>query len=102
MRHKKRQPHRASDPAKLATKAVADDLTLQSRTIGALPIINRFIDRLNLHSLLNQFLPWEDGRSKVATSTAILLLVKNILLSREPIYGLAQWAAAYQPELLGL
>jgi|AntRauTorcE11898_2_1112593.scaffolds.fasta_scaffold09414_2 transposase len=102
MKRTKQQAHRAPDPAKLAPKASAGDLTLHTRTIGVLPIINQLIQRLQLKAVLDDFLPAEDGRNKLSTSDALLLLVRNILLSREPIYGLGGWAAAYVPELLGL
>jgi transposase len=99
---KRSQLHRPPDPAKLAPKASGGDLTLHSRNIGVLPIVNRFIARCQLRETLCQFLPREDARNRVETATAILLLVKNILISREPIYGIAQWAASWVPELLDL
>jgi transposase len=92
----------APDPAKFAPKASGGDLTLHSRTIGVLPIVNRLIARCRLRETLWKFLPSEDGRQRVDTATAILLLVRNILISREPIYGIGQWAASYVPELLDL
>lgn len=102
MKRTKQQAHRAPDPAKLAPKASAENLTLHTRTIGVLPIINQLIQKLQLKAVLDDFLPAEDGRNKLPTSNALLLLVRNILLSREPIYGIGGWAAAYMPELLGL
>lgn len=102
MKRKKKQVNQAFDPAKLAPKASAGDLTLHTRSIGVLPIINGIIKKLRLKATLDQFLPTEDRRNKIATSTALLLLVRNILLSREPIYGLGGWAATYVPELLDL
>jgi transposase len=100
-----RKPSRSQqppDPAKFAPKASGGDLTLHSRAIGVLPIVNQFIARCRLREILCQFLPREDARNRVDTATAILLLVRNILISREPIYGIAQWAAAWVPELLDL
>jgi transposase len=102
MKRRKQRAQRAPDPAKLAPKASGGDLTLHSRTVGVLPIINRLIARCRLRQTIAQFLPGEDARHRVDTATAILLLVRNILISREPIYGIGQWAAAYVPELLDL
>ncbi|MEO1619315.1 MAG: IS1634 family transposase [Planctomycetota bacterium] len=102
MEPKTNRPKPATDPAKLAPKASGGDMTLHSRTLGVLPIINQVIDRLQLKPTLDHFLPQEDRRSKITTATALLILVRNILLSREPLYGLGQWAADYVPELLGL
>jgi hypothetical protein len=86
----------------LAPKATAGNFTLHSRTIGALPIINRFMDRCRLRETLEKFFPPEDGRNRISTATAILLLVRNILISRQPIYGVGEWAASFVPELLDL
>ncbi|TWU06094.1 hypothetical protein Pla52n_18140 [Stieleria varia] len=36
------------------------------------------------------------------TSTALTLLIKNILINREPLYGLGAWVSQFVPELLGL
>ena len=103
MKPKKRsRSQQAPDPAKFAPKASGGDLTLHSRNVGVLPIVNRLIARCRLRETLWEFLPSEDGRQRVDTATAILLLVRNILISREPIYGIGQWAASYVPELLDL
>jgi transposase len=76
--------------------------TLRSSTVGALPILNRFLQRMRLEEFLRAYLPAEDGRSKISTPQALLVLLRNLLLSREPIYGLGEWAARYAPDLLGL
>lgn len=76
--------------------------TLRSEKIGALPIINHFLRRLRLEAWLQQHLPPEDCRVKIPAAKAILALLRNLLVSREPLYGLGEWAAAYAPDLLGL
>jgi len=32
----------------------------------------------------------------------LLVLLRNLLISREPLYGVGEWAARHEPELLGL
>ena len=76
--------------------------TLNSYTISVLPILDRFFDRLRLKAILRDHLPREDRRCRIATSTGLLLLLKNLLVSREPLYGIGEWAARHVPELLGL
>ena len=39
---------------------------------------------------------------KVDTSRVVLLLLKNLLVSREPVYGVAEWARNFGPELFDL
>jgi len=78
------------------------DKTLESYTVGALPIINRILDRMKLSTILAKHLPPDDPRTRISTPRAILVLVRNILVSREPIYGVGEWAARHAPELLEL
>ena len=80
----------------------ADDLALISRTLGGLPIINHVLDRLGLPASLAGVLPSGDGRQKLAPAAAIRVVVTNLVLGREPLYGLGEWAARYDPALLGL
>lgn len=75
---------------------------LQSATVGALPILNRVLERMRLEEFLRTALPAEDRRTKLSPTKALLLLVRNVLISREPIYGMGQWAARHAPDLLGL
>jgi transposase len=50
---------------------------------------------------LGEFL-WEDQRSKISNTAGVLVAVKNYLMSREPIYGIGDWAEQHAPELLGI
>jgi transposase len=75
---------------------------LNSRRIAALPILDYFLARLRLREFLGDHLPHEDGRTRVPTATALLVLLRNLLISREPLYGVGEWAARHEPELLGL
>jgi transposase len=76
--------------------------TLNSYTIAALPILDRLFDRLRLAPILRDHLPREGRRSRIPTTTGLLLLLKNLLVAREPLYGLGEWAARHAPEHLGL
>ena len=75
---------------------------LSSQRLGALPVINHFFDRAGLSGLLERYLPAEDPRLRVSAATAVRLVVANLLLGRAPLYGLAEWAAPFDPALLGL
>jgi transposase len=89
-------------PLRPGRTARAAGRILDSYTIGALPILDRFFDRLRLKPILRDHLPHEDRRCRIATATGLLLLLKNLLVCREPLYGLGEWAARHVPELLGL
>jgi transposase len=76
--------------------------TLTTHNVGALPLLNRIFDRMKLEEFLQQYLPPEDGRTKIPTARVLLVLVRNLLVSREPLYGVGEWAARQAPDLLGL
>lgn len=82
--------------------AQADGRTLNSRRVGALPILDRFLSRLRIGEAVGNRLPREDRRWRVSNTTALLLLAKNLLVSREPLYGVGGWAARHEPTWLGL
>jgi transposase len=89
-------------PQRPGTIARAAGRTLNSYHIAALPILDRFFQRLRLSQFLRDHLPREDRRSRVSTANGLLLLLKNLLVSREPLYGIAEWAARHVPGHLGL
>jgi transposase len=95
------EPQRPRQPGETA-RSKGRRRILNSRRIAALPILEHFLDRLRLREFLRDHLPHEDGRTRVPTATALLVLLRNLLISREPLYGVGEWAARYEPELLGL
>ena len=76
--------------------------TLRSYTVGALPILDDLLRRMRLAEFLRAALPPEDRRTKLSPVKALSVLLRNLLLSREPIYGVGEWAARHAPDLLGL
>jgi transposase len=75
---------------------------LVSHRLGALPVINHFLDRIGLDALLERWLPPADRRFKLDPATAIRLVVVNLLVGRAPLYGMGEWAAPFAPGLLRL
>jgi transposase len=102
MKRKDAKKKPIAPPSHRGARARAGGQTLQTCTIGALPIVNQLLDRMQLERFLNQHLPRDGRRMAVPTSRCLLVLLRNILLSREPIYGLGEWAERFAPELLGL
>lgn len=102
-------PKRTRSPAKSSAKealsapqARAGKQVLRSYQVGALPILNDLFRRMQLEDFLRAFLPPEDRRTKLSSAKALLVLLRNLLVSREPIYGVGEWAARHAPDLLGL
>src|SRR3954454_5700917 len=96
------QRKKAERQIRPGTHAQADGLELRSYDIGALPLLNQILDRMQLERLLHDHLPKDDPRTELSTVTALLVLIANLLLAREPVYGVGEWAARFPPELLGL
>jgi transposase len=67
-----------------------------------LPILNEVLRRMRLEEFLRAALPPEDRRMKLSPVKALLVLLRNLLVSREPIYGVGEWAARHAADALGL
>jgi transposase len=81
---------------------VAPSQQLDSHAVAALPILNQLLERIQLPQILREMLPREDGRVRVPAATGLLMLLKNYLLAREPLYGVTEWGLRQAPDLLGL
>ena len=55
-----------------------------------------------MRRILSEHLPRDDSRTELPTVTALLVLFANLLMAREPVYGVGEWAALFPPDLLGL
>jgi transposase len=86
----------------LGQQAAAEGFELCSYNVGALPLVNAFLDRMQLTELLADHLPADDPRTELPTVRALMVLVRNVLLARQPVYGVAEWAAQFPPDLLEL
>lgn len=82
----------------------ADDLALESRDLAAAPLVNHFLERLDLEGLLRTYVPERKfGRkAKLSTARTLRVMVCNVLLSRLPLYAVPAWLEGYVPEFFGL
>lgn len=80
----------------------AGQFTLSSQTLGALPIVNHFLERMGVAGQLDTYLPANDARLRLAPAVVILAVVRNIIIGHRPVYALGEWAAPYAPGLLDL
>lgn len=81
---------------------MSEDLALVSKAVGPLPVINNFLDRLRLDHFFAQFVPHTDRRLTLAPAVGLGVLLRNVLVAREPLYGLSDWAHRFDETLLGL
>ena len=95
-------PRRSKREVLPGKHAQADGLQLRSYDVGALPLLKRIVERMQLQRILSEHLPRDDSRTELPTVTALLVLFANLLMAREPVYGVGEWAALFPPDLLGL
>lgn len=69
-------------------------LRLRGLRMGALPILNRFIERMGLEQELSLAL------KNPGYVDALLALIKNILVERNALYAIGEWAALYDQGLV--
>ena len=63
-----------------------DEFTLQTERLGPLPLINHFLERIGLEGLLDKYVASADRRCTVSHAGALGVLLRSILVEREPIY----------------
>src|SRR3989338_9192062 len=69
--------------------------------LGPHPIISHYLDRMNLEAILRDAL----GGSRQGVldhARTLMVLIHNILVSPAPLYRIAEWAAPWEPHVLGL
>ncbi len=69
-------------------------LRLRGLRVGALPILNRFIERMGLEEELTLAL------KNPGYTDALLGLLKNILVERNALYAVGEWSALYDVGLI--
>jgi transposase len=75
---------------------------LDSKFLGALPIVHHFLLRLQIEALLEKRLPPPDPRTKVPPARVLMVLLRSLILSKAPLYSVSEWAAAMLPAALDL
>jgi transposase len=85
-----------------ATIDHAAQLRLRTSRLGALPIVCHFLARMRVGLLLERYVPDSDPRVGLPAARAIGVLVRNLCVCRQPLYGLSEWAGRYDRGVLGL
>ena len=75
--------------------------SLDSKSIAALPIVNRVLARLQLPDLFAAYLPPPDPRSRVDPVATLGAFLRCLIIGRTPLYSVIEWARPFHPLLLG-
>jgi transposase len=76
-------------------------LTLHTERLGPLPLINHFIERIGLHETLSRFVP-SDRRCAVTHASALGVLLRSIIVEREPIYRQQETVYGFADGMFGI
>lgn len=76
--------------------------TLHSERLGPLPLINHFIERMGLEEVLERYVPTTDRRCVVPHALALGVLLRSIVVEREPMYRQGETAHGFACTLFGL
>ena len=90
---------RQFDRQRVSTPEGSADLHIN--LVGPGPIIQHFINRMNLVPIINQCLG-NAPASLLDHGKTLSVLIQNILLSPAPLYRIAQWAEPISSRALGL
>jgi hypothetical protein len=86
----------------MTTMTTPGQFTLHSQNLGCLPIVNFFLNRIGLADHLRNYLPHGDARLRLTPAAVVEVVVRNLVVGHRPVYALGEWAAAFDPGVLGL
>lgn len=67
------------------------DLSIRSIRLGAMPLIEKYIDTLGIHDLFAKTVH-SDPRDRVPIETTLGIALRNVILERYPLYKMGDWA----------
>lgn len=85
----------------ITQKALRLNATLKKYVIGAHPIIQYFIDRLQLREIVGSLIA-QDHRIALSVEKIINVMIHNILASPRPMYEFSDWSNPLCEESIGL
>jgi transposase len=77
-------------------------LSLRAERLSALPLINHFIERLELERHLDEFVPTTDRRIRLPYAKALGVLLRSLLIEREPMYRQHETVSTFAPGAFAL
>jgi transposase len=74
---------------------------LQSERLGPLPLVNQFIERIGLEDALQRHVP-SDARCAVPHARALGVLLRSLIVEREPIYRQQETVHGFASGMFGI
>jgi len=76
--------------------------TLRTERLGPLPLVNHFLARLGLAAILARHVPTDDRRVAMPYADGLGVLLRSIIVEREPIYRQGETVRTFAAGLYGL
>ncbi len=76
--------------------------TLKSERLGPIPLINHFLRWAGLEEPLDKHVPTTDARCALSHAKALGVLLRSVVVEREPIYRQAEMVQGFAGWLFGL
>lgn len=80
----------------------APPFDLATARLGPLPIVNHFIRRLGLEKILEKHVPTGDPRVTLSYAKGLGVLIRSIIVEREPIYRQQEMVGSFLPAAFGI
>jgi transposase len=80
----------------------AAHLALHTERLGPLPLVNSFIRRMGLEEILDSYVPTDDRRCTFSHAKALGVLLRSIIVEREPIYRQQETVTGFAAGLFGI
>jgi len=81
---------------------VSAALDVRCERLGPLPLVNHFLDRLGVEALFERFVPRPRVRRTLDPARALGVLLRSIIVEREPIYRQQETVRRFAPGAFGL
>src|SRR6266481_103337 len=78
------------------------EFSLKTERLGPLPLVNHFIDRMGLAAILDKYVATTDPRCRVSHAKALGVLLRSIVVEREPIYRAQETVHGFATGLFGV
>jgi transposase len=75
---------------------------LSSERLGPLPIVNRFMEQAGVEKIFDSFVPTTDKRCRLPYAKGLAVLLRSIIVEREPIYRHGEVVSGFTPTGFGL
>jgi len=69
-------------------------------TIGEIPLLQSIADRMDLRNILDEFIP-QHHSEEVAPADILILLIYNLAIGKDPLYGLEKWICSIDLRCIG-